>query len=209
MKIVLVCLFAAQAFAGEYAILTNGFRVHVDSHEVENGMVRLHDGQGVMEFPASLVSRFEKDDYAAPAPAPKPVAGTAPAQAAVSPKELIDEAAKKAALPPAFVHAVAMAESGYQETAVSPKGAIGLMQLMPGTAAALNADPNDPRQNAEAGAMYLRQLLLKYDYDPVKALAAYNAGPAAVDRYHGVPPYAETESYVNRVIRNYKKLGGD
>lgn len=213
MKLLAFCLLATQAFAGEYAILSNGFRVHADSHEVHNGVVTLHTAQGVTELPASTVTAFETEEYVPP-PTPTP---TTPAQTAtatppatnLSPKQLVEEAAKKAALPPAFVHAVAMAESAYKVNAVSPKGAIGLMQLMPGTAAALEADPRDPKQNAEAGAMYLRELLFRYDYDPVKALAAYNAGPGAVDKYKGVPPYAETRSYVNRVIRNYKKLGGE
>ena len=126
----------------------------------------------------------------------------------MTPQELITRAAVHAGLPPAIVHSVARAESGYREDAVSPKGAIGLMQLMPKTAAQLNADPNDPAQNAEAGARYLRDLLEKYENDPhqvSKAIAAYNAGPAAVDKYHGIPPYRETIQYVNRVLREYQK----
>jgi soluble lytic murein transglycosylase-like protein len=120
----------------------------------------------------------------------------------------VTRAAIHAGLPPEIVHSVAKVESGYQLNAVSPKGAIGLMQLMPGTAAALNADPNDPEQNVEAGARYLRELLIKYENDPhqvTKALAAYNAGPGAVDKYNGVPPYRETIDYVNRVLKEYEK----
>jgi soluble lytic murein transglycosylase-like protein len=121
---------------------------------------------------------------------------------------LITRAAIHAGLPPAIVHSVARAESGYREDAVSPKGAIGLMQLMPKTAAELDVDPRDPAQNAEAGAKYLRDLLQRYENDPhqvSKALAAYNAGPGAVDKYHGIPPYPETIQYVNRVLRQYQK----
>ena len=106
------------------------------------------------------------------------------------------------------MHSIARAESGYREDAVSPKGAIGLMQLMPKTAAALDVDPHDPAQNADAGAQYLRDLLQKYENDPhqvSKAVAAYNAGPAAVDKYHGIPPYPETIQYVNRVLKQYEK----
>jgi soluble lytic murein transglycosylase-like protein len=106
------------------------------------------------------------------------------------------------------VHSVAKAESGYRLDAVSPKGALGLMQLMPATAAELNVDPHDPAQNAEAGAEYLRDLLLKYENDPnqvSKAVAAYNAGPGAVDKYNGIPPYRETIDYVNRVLKDYEK----
>src|SRR6185436_12336562 len=89
--------------------------------------------------------------------------------------------------------------------ALSPKGAIGLMQLMPATARSYNADPHDPSQNVEAGTAYLRELLLKYNGDTRLALAAYNAGPGAVSKYNGVPPYAETQTYIERVLQKYKK----
>ena len=92
--------------------------------------------------------------------------------------------------------------------ALSPKGAIGVMQLMPATAKAMDADPNDTAQNIDAGTRLLRELLVKYDGDVVKALAAYNAGPGAVDKYHGLPPYRETQMYVNKVIQDYQKNGG-
>lgn len=212
-----LCLFAAAgltAWAGEYAVLTNGLRIHADSHQSEGDLVRLKTNAGSIEFPASQVARFEQEDYVPPPPAPAVKAAPAPP---LSPKELIDRAAAKAGLPPAIVHSVARAESGYQVNAVSPKGAIGLMQLMPGTASELDANPYDPEQNATAGAMYLRDLLIKYQNDPhqvSKAVAAYNAGPGAVDKYNGVPPYRETRGYVNRVLRDYnqkaaKKTSGD
>jgi soluble lytic murein transglycosylase-like protein len=118
---------------------------------------------------------------------------------------MIDEAAGRHGLPSAFVRSVAKAESGLRPDAVSHAGAIGVMQLMPATAASLNADPKDPEQNIEAGTRYLRDLLVKYDGDAARALAAYNAGPGAVDHYNGVPPYSETQTYVDRVIQDYKK----
>ncbi|MBL8175470.1 MAG: lytic transglycosylase domain-containing protein, partial [Bryobacterales bacterium] len=96
----------------------------------------------------------------------------------------------------------------YRPDAISHKGAIGIMQLMPATAASLNADPHDPEQNVEAGTRLLRELLLQYqDYpDQVRrALAAYNAGPGAVQKYNGVPPYRETQSYVNKILDAYRR----
>ena len=106
------------------------------------------------------------------------------------------------------MHSLVKAESGYQVKALSPKGAIGLMQLMPATAADLHANPYDPKQNVEAGVAYLRELLVRYQNDPhqvTKAIAAYNAGPGAVDKYQGIPPYRETIQYVTRVVQQYLK----
>jgi soluble lytic murein transglycosylase-like protein len=97
------------------------------------------------------------------------------------------------------------AESGFRPQAVSPKGAVGLMQLMPETAQTLGVDASDPVQNVDAGARYLRDLLQKYDGLLWHALAAYNAGPAAVDKYNGVPPYNETILYVKKIDAQYRK----
>jgi soluble lytic murein transglycosylase-like protein len=93
------------------------------------------------------------------------------------------------------------AESGFAAQAVSAKGAIGLMQLMPETARDLGVDPRDPAQNVDGGARYLRDLLVRYGGGLRHALAAYNAGPQAVDKYNGVPPYAETIQYIVRIER--------
>jgi soluble lytic murein transglycosylase-like protein len=206
MRFVFSMLLVFPAFAGEYAVLHTGFRIHTDRHEVLGDSVRLHTSTGNMDVPARDIARFEIEEYV------KPVAVTAesespkPAIAPSGPKEWIDQAATKHGLLPGFVHSVASAESAYRLAALSPKGAIGLMQLMPGTAKELGVDPHDPAQNAEAGARYLKQLLLKYkdSSDPVRlALAAYNAGPGAVDKYDGIPPYRETRQYVERVLRKY------
>ncbi|HTP88553.1 MAG TPA: lytic transglycosylase domain-containing protein [Bryobacteraceae bacterium] len=205
--VLLLCLAGLPALCGEYAVLSNGFRIHTESHERDGDLVRLHTGEGDVELPASSVSRFEQDDYFPP---PPPVVAETPAPAAppADPHILVNRAADAAGLPRALVHSVVRAESAYRMDAVSPKGAVGLMQLMPGTAAALKADPNDPAQNVVAGAMYLRQLLIKYegsDHQVSKALAAYNAGAGAVDKYKGVPPYSETRNYVQRVISTYNR----
>jgi len=204
--ILLLTLAASAGWAGEFAVLATGFRLHADHHEIDGATVRLYqkDG-GFSQMDASLVTAFEQEVELPAVVAPAPVAPVAPL--VLQPRELVEAAARKNGLPPNFVHSVVRAESGYKADAVSPKGAIGLMQLMPATAKAYGADPHDPGQNVEAGAAYLRELLIKYNGDARRALAAYNAGPGAVDKYNGVPPYAETQTYIERVLRGYKKAG--
>jgi soluble lytic murein transglycosylase-like protein len=119
---------------------------------------------------------------------------------------LIEEAAGKTGLPAELISAVMATESGYRPDAVSPTGALGLMQLMPRTARALGVDdPSDPRQNVLGGAAYLRQQLDHFG-SIEQALAAYNAGPRAVEQYGGVPPFSETQEYVRRVIQRLRHL---
>ena len=112
----------------------------------------------------------------------------------------IDAAAGKYNVDPALLRGLIRQESNFNANATSPAGARGLTQLMPGTAAALGVDPSVPAQAIEGGAKYLRQQLDRFGGDPAKALAAYNAGPGAVQRYGGVPPYAETQNYVRKVM---------
>ncbi len=208
----LILLASFSASASELAVLSTGFKIHAASHVVEGDKIRLQTDQGAIELPSASVRGFEQEEYTAPPrpPPPPPVAVPAvvPAAQPVSSKQLVSDAAREAGLPAGLVHSLVRAESGYHINALSPKGAIGLMQLMPGTAAALNADPYDPKQNVQAGVAYLRELLIRYENDPhqvTKAIAAYNAGPGAVDKYKGVPPYRETIDYVNRVVRQYLK----
>ena len=117
---------------------------------------------------------------------------------------LIRTAAQKYQVDPRLVAAVAQTESGGSQDAVSPAGAIGVMQLMPDTAAGLGVNPYDKAQNIEGGAKYLRQMMDTFGGDVQKAVAAYNAGPQAVKEYNGVPPYRETQDYVNRVLDIYR-----
>lgn len=215
----LAILASVPLLAGENAILANGFRIHADRHEVAGDRVKLFAGDGFTELPLSQIAGFEQEEYVpppVPSPptpavvlaAPAPVAPYEPPVQPTDPKRLAAESAKRNNLPEALIRSVMHAESGFQPDAISPKGAIGLMQLMPGTALELHADPHDPRQNVEAGTAYLRALLVKYenhDDQVARAVAAYNAGPAAVDRYDGVPPYRETREYVIRVLTEYQK----
>jgi soluble lytic murein transglycosylase-like protein len=209
-KLFFALLTLSPAFAGEYAVLSTGFRIHADRHESDGSNIRLFTKDGMIEVPATSVTAFENEEYIEyVTPPPAPVApAPPPAPKATDAKTLVHDAAVRNSLPPAFVASVAKAESAMKQNAVSPKGAIGVMQLMPATAKALDADPHDTEQNIDAGTRLLKELLIKYDGDVVKALAAYNAGPGAVAKYNGLPPYRETQDYVNKVIHDYQKNGG-
>jgi soluble lytic murein transglycosylase len=122
---------------------------------------------------------------------------------------LIGLTAREHQVQPALVKAVIAAESNFDSSAVSRKGAQGLMQLMPGTAEQMGvSNPFQPTDNVRGGTRYLRSMLDRYG-DLSRALAAYNAGPSAVDRYGGVPPFQETRDYVNRVLTYYRAYHGD
>ena len=200
-------VLATPAMAGEYAILSSGLRLHIDHHETDSVAVRLFTSKdGFTELPVSVVVAFEQDDYVPP---PAPVVPAAvpeapPVPKITDPKTMVHDAAIRYGLPPKFVESVAKVESAMRPDAVSPKGAIGVMQLMPATARSLDADPTDSAQNIDAGTRLLRDLLIKYNNEAVKALAAYNAGEGAVDRYGGLPPFPETQSYVDKVIKGFK-----
>jgi hypothetical protein len=205
---------AASVLTTEDAVLSTGFRLHADRHERDGDRILLYTQGGVTELPAALIDHFEKIEHvamlaAAQAPAHE---STPPALAKsvepASPRVLLRDAANRSGLPPAFVESVAQVESALRPDAVSPKGAIGVMQLMPATARALDADPSDTAQNINAGVRLLRDLLIRYDGDVVKALSAYNAGEGAVTRYGGLPPYPETQNYVDKVLRTYISKGG-
>lgn len=117
---------------------------------------------------------------------------------------LIKRYAQESGVPIGLINAVIEQESGFDEKAVSRVGAIGLMQLMPSTAEGLGVDPFDPAENIRGGVSYLRSLLTQYGGNVSLSLAAYNAGPSAVSKYGGIPPYAETEAYVKNILSKYQ-----
>jgi hypothetical protein len=204
-RLALILLVSSLAWATDYAVLASGARLRAQRIERVDDHYILHDGAGRIEIPASQVTGLEHEDDPPPVVPPAP-ALDAPVVKVVDPRQLVTEAALRYGLPPAIVHALAATESAYQTNAVSPKGALGVMQLMPATAKALNADPTNIEQNIDAGTRLLRELLEKYANDPNpvrRALAAYNAGSGAVERYDGVPPYRETRAYVEKVIERY------
>lgn len=195
--------------------LHSGFEITAQRYEAEGRLIRIYSGSGETVLSRDAVAAIEVLETA-PEPVPPPAPAITPMGDAASrlpatPRDLVRQAALKQGLPPEFVESVARAESGLQPGAISPKGAIGLMQLMPATASQLQANPRDPEQNAEAGARILRRLLIEYQNHPHQlrmALAAYNAGEGAVRKYGGVPPYAETAAYIDRVLRHYQKASG-
>lgn len=185
--------------ASELAVLQNGFSIRHERREVVGPDTRLFlsENGGYIDVPTAEIARFE-EDLSRPA-------ATAPV-ATPSLDEVIGNASQRHRLDPALIQSVIHAESGFNTRAVSSKGAQGLMQLMPQTAAQLGvANSFDPQANVEGGSRYLRELLERYNFDLVKALAAYNAGPGRVEKYRGVPPYYETRAYVARIIREYNR----
>lgn len=213
-----IAAWGSVASGAELVIFSNGFQMEVERHQTDGDTLKLFTRTGgVIEMAAARVREIVPDDgpprlpeepasqQQQQTPAPAAAAG-ANRLAGRDPKQLLDQAAERYGVPAAFLHSVARAESAYQINALSPKGAIGVMQLMPATAAELGANPHDPAENIDAGARHLRDLLERYDGSAHKALSAYNAGAGAVERYRGIPPYRETVNYVDKVLRTYQSL---
>jgi soluble lytic murein transglycosylase-like protein len=202
------------AHAGERVTLSNGFTVDCHHHAPVEDRVRLYLSAGEDNFiemvPDQIVSVETVPD---PPPAPladAPVATPNTHQnARLSPADLAEmlaQAGHAHNLDVDLLASLVKAESGGNARAVSRAGAQGLMQLMPRTASDLGvADSFKPEQNVRGGSTYLDWLLTRYHENLAKALAAYNAGPAAVDKYHGIPPYHETQVYVARVIHEFNR----
>ncbi len=180
--------------------LGNGFSIRYDHGEVLENFTRLYlfsdPHQGYVDVPTSEILSVRRVEVPAPASA----------QSVGDVGQIVTEAGARHQVDPDLINSVIRAESGFNPKAVSPKGAQGLMQLMPQTASQLGVNNAfEPASNVDGGTRYLGELLQQYQGDMVKALAAYNAGPQRVDQYGGVPPYRETHAYVARVIRDYNR----
>jgi soluble lytic murein transglycosylase-like protein len=212
-----------RAHAAERVTLRNGFAMECSHHAEADGKVRLYKGKGedsYIEFRAGEIAEYEEipdppeavatdESDAALAPvsaaSPKPVS----ADGRLTPgdlHEILNKASREHNLDVDLLASLVKAESGGNARAVSRTGARGLMQLMPGTAAELGVkDSFEPTENVRGGTTYLDALLTSYHDNLALALAAYNAGPGAVAKYHGIPPYRETRAYVARVIHEFNR----
>jgi soluble lytic murein transglycosylase-like protein len=205
-------LLAMPALGADLAVLHNGFSIRHERREALGPVTRLYLGsdKGYVDIATDQIERFEKAVSPPPA-SPPSVAPTSVALARVPGKpqtlnEVINTISDRHHIDPDLVNSVIHAESGFNPRAVSPKGARGLMQLMPQTASRLGvSNVFDPRSNVEGGTRYLSELLQRYNFDLIKALAAYNAGPQRVEQYRGVPPYYETRVYVAKIVRDFNR----
>lgn len=208
----LALLGTAVPASAEIVFLTSGRTLSVKSYAVdgESVVLTLRSGGQVM-CDRNLIDKIEPDEVPYVDPdAPKPAA--VPAVADEQPDrpslqgtpyaEIIAAAAQAHGVDPILVKALIQVESGYRPTARSPRGAVGLMQIMPATAREYNVrNPFDPKANIEAGVKHLKALLDRFGGERTElALAAYNAGPGAVEKFKGVPPYRETRDYVSRIL---------
>jgi len=205
-----VASLAISAAASDLAILRNGFSIRHERREVIGANTRLYLGPGndsFVDVPTAEIDHFEKDLSPPPAPPITQASAQTPIQRPqISVADAVTGSSQRYHLDPDLVNSVIRAESNFNPRAVSSKGAQGLMQLMPQTSSVLGVhNAFDPETNVEAGTRYLRELLERYNFDLIKALAAYNAGPQRVEQFGGVPPYHETHAYVTRIIRDFNK----
>jgi soluble lytic murein transglycosylase-like protein len=200
-------LAVAVPARAEIVFFSTGRTMSVRSHRVEgDSLVLTTRSGGEIVCSLAAVDRIAPDEVPYPEPEEQVSATAGDGRVGITQepdrdayREMIDRVAKREGVDARLVRAVIEVESGYRADARSPKGAMGLMQLMPATARQYAvANPYDPASNIDAGIRHLRSLLERFP--PALALAAYNAGVAAVERFGGVPPYAETRSYVSRIL---------
>lgn len=222
--LIIAFLVALPCFASEVAVLKNGFSIRHERREVVGKVTRLYvnaEGSSFVDVPTADIEHFEAApvDLSSGSGLPAATSRLAPAKTSGFPSatgfparpktdlsQVINDASGKYRLDPDLVNSVIKAESAFNPRAVSVKGAQGLMQLMPGTASQLGVrNAFDAEANVDGGTKYLRELLERYNFDLVKALAAYNAGPQRVDRYGNIPPYYETRMYVRKIVLDFNK----
>ena len=210
----LAFLTTAVPASAEIVFLKSGRTLSVKSHKVEGERITLTlRGGGEVTCDKTVVDKIEPDEvpYIEPpvekaeptqeAPAAGPVQEDRPVLDGTPYAEIIAAAAEAHGVDPLLVRALIQVESGYRPRARSPRGAMGLMQLMPSTAREYNVrHPFEPKANIEAGIKHLKTLIDRFGDDVGLALAAYNAGPGAVEKFNGIPPYRETRSYVSRIL---------
>jgi soluble lytic murein transglycosylase-like protein len=200
LAVLAAAVIVAPAARADYAVLRSGARLHVTGYEQHGDRVRLAVSGGTVEIAASELIDVEPEDQFPAPPA-------ADADFGVRYANLIRAAAQKHGVNEKLIAGVIGAESNFDPKAVSRKRALGLMQLLPETAARYSVgNVFDPAQNIDAGTHYLKDLLARYSGNLRFALAAYNAGPEMVDRYGGVPPFRETQNYVRSITT---KLAAD
>jgi Transglycosylase SLT domain len=198
----LAALAGVPGARADYAVMRSGVRLHITAYELSGDRLRLTVAGGTVEVAASDVVSIEPEEIFVPNAPPAPRV-TGPFA------KLIHGAAQKHGVDESLIQRVLAAESNFNPRAVSRKGALGLMQLLPETAARYSvANVFDPEQNIDAGTRYLRDLLELYRGNLPLALAAYNAGPDMVERYGGIPPFPETETYVQRITRELAQTKG-
>lgn len=215
LTVLLAC--TQHARASEHVTLSNGFELDCIRREGVGDKVRLYFASSVaspenyLEIPATAVVKVETLPEPPKTARPGLAFPAAPGSPALEPtplevRELLSRAGAAHHIDADLLASLVHAESGGHNHAVSRTGARGLMQLMPGTANALGVeDAFVPEQNVEGGTRYLDSLLTRYHDNIALALAAYNAGPAAVDRFRGIPPFRETRAYVARIIREFNR----
>lgn len=209
----LLIAFATAAWAADAAspgmqvvydvVLRNGFTIRHHHEQKLQDVTRLYlaadPNAGFVDIPTEEIVSVDRMEVPLPPPAPRSAARE-------DMEHWVSSASDQHSVDADLIRSVIKAESGFNARAVSSKGAQGLMQLMPGTATQLGVkDAFAPNENIEGGTRYLRDLLVLYNNDMAKALAAYNAGPQRVAQYNGVPPYRETHAYVARVINDFNR----
>jgi soluble lytic murein transglycosylase-like protein len=196
------CLAAANVASAELVFFSTGRTMSVKGHRQDgDAILLLLRGGGEIVCPSALIERIAPDEVPVADDASDLQALASVIQVPAQYAALIDRTAARHGVDPKLVRALIQVESAYRAEARSHKGAIGLMQLMPDTARRFAVkDPYDPGANIEGGIKYLKLLLDRFDVTPL-ALAAYNAGEAAVEKFQGIPPYAETRNYVRAVLK--------